>query len=396
MLESITPKDTFVIGDKTYYYYAMTPFAVIDSGNFVFEDNDYTEDEIYVVTSVNKNGFESEFSKEVYVFELESMKKDILVMTSSGTDNDNFVIFDSIASFYDSILGLTSPAYSYDMYNFSDTLNSPTSEFNWKQLLNYKLVIVDDGFRERDIISINNPSHLETFSRYLLTGGKLAYFGGFRGITEYHMDPEYLSGEYPLDNWFVNDYFAVDSLFHVDLIYFWGNNYDLIDTLFGFTYAASVVTDFLNIEYNSDHNPFKSNISTFWNLETDPAVVSFMTTGDAQVIYTYGSKYPETSVLQENPVGIHTYRELTETFLFGFHLWTMDYNQSRRLIDDMMSALNFQSLQKSENTTLPDLTLMVDYLYRGMPLSKSLLSKDFDKNGQINIIDIIHLIDQSF
>ena len=166
--------------------------------------------------------------------------------------------------------------------------------------------------------------------------------------------------------------------------------------MFGFTYAASVVTNFLNIEYNSDHNPFKSNISTFWNLETDPAVVSFMTTGDAQVIYTYGSKYPETSVLQGNPVGIHTYRELTETFLFGFHLWTMDYNQSRRLIDDMMSALNFQSLQKSENTTLPDLTLMVDYLYRGMPLSKSLLSKDFDKNGQINIIDIIHLIDQSF
>ena len=55
------------------------------------------------------------------------MNKDILVMTSSGMDNDNFVVFDSIASFYDSILGLTSPAYSYDMYNFSDTINSPVS-----------------------------------------------------------------------------------------------------------------------------------------------------------------------------------------------------------------------------------------------------------------------------
>ncbi|RKX23170.1 MAG: hypothetical protein DRP35_00015 [Candidatus Zixiibacteriota bacterium] len=397
MVDGITPLDTFIFENNTYYYYAMEPYLLLDSGNFIFEDNDYTEGEVYIVTSVNKNGFESEFSNEVYISELSNMmNKDILVVTSSGMDNDNFVVFDSIASFYDSILGLTSPAYSYDMYNFSDTINSPVSEFSWEQLLNYKLVIIDDGLREKDIISISNPSHLDAFSKYLIVGGKLAYFGGFRGITELHMNSEFVSGTYPLDNWFVNNYFAVDSLFHVDLVYFLQNGYDKIDTSFGFTYASSMTANFLNIGYTPDHNPFKDNISTFWNLETNPAVVSFMITDDAQVIYTYGSKYPNTSILEGKPVGVHTFRDFTETFLFGFHLWTMDYDESRRLIDDMMSALDIQLFQNINNSDLSNLTLMVDYLYRGMPLSENLLSKDCDKNGLINVIDLVSLIDKSF
>ncbi len=59
------PKDSFNIDDKTYYYYAMEPYATISGHQFFFYDTTFQSGNAYVITSSDQYGMESEFSEAI-------------------------------------------------------------------------------------------------------------------------------------------------------------------------------------------------------------------------------------------------------------------------------------------------------------------------------------------
>ena len=386
--EFITPVDSFDIENQIYYYYAMTPFAKVDSGLYRFEDIDFVEGEIYIVSAVNKIGYESDFSIAVLALYVPEKTRDILVITSRGNISNNFVTYDSVTYFYDSLLGGITPAFDYEFYSITDSLT-----VNWLDFANYRMIIIDEGFDERQTLTISKPLRIESFEKYLLSGGRLAYFGALRGLTETMLftDTGYIT---PVNS-FINKYFAIDSIYNVGLTFFILNQPDFIDTLFGFVQAKSINQSFSDINFEISRYLFTESMKTFWPEETNPVVVSFAASNDADVIYEFGAIDPDKSIQHQQPVGLRSFKDDTETYLFGFHLWTMEPEQSRTLIDNLYWQVG--SKKSAENKTdISMLVELVNYLYWEGDAQNYSTSFDLNEDRKISVIDLVLLIDQLF
>ena len=347
----IAPKDSFFTDDREFFYYAMEPYAVVDADDSAFSDFDANEGFTYIIAGADKHGFESEFSEPITANIVDEMTRDILLITYSGvTTLNNFTYMDSIYSFYDRILY----GYDYDVYSHRDsTLPSvcPDNDaacMDWHDFMRFKMIIVDDRLSE-SFFSRDYQIQTDGFLRYLGYGGKLLYFGRFRGFG--FGSPNGTNLKYvTFNNDFANDLMGIDSIFIGGERYY--NNYTLppfIDTLFGFIQSNSLDSLLPSVSADTIRDPFTPRLRNYWTPKTPPGVATFKINENSVPVTLFQSVYPEQSLQQNHIVGLRRDFPLlnTSAYTFGFHLWYMDSVEAKNLIQsifaDAPSALSAQT-----------------------------------------------------
>ncbi|UCD64129.1 MAG: T9SS type A sorting domain-containing protein [Candidatus Zixiibacteriota bacterium] len=359
----LVPKDSFKITEDsiTCYYFAMDPFASVDSGTYVFEDTEPLNDASYVITAVDKEGFESEFSSAVQACEVYETTRDILLITQLG--NGVLAHPDTVMDFYD---GLRSGLdLDIDVYCYKDTIivNScdPTMDeycMDWRDLTRYEMVIVD-GEDYDGMLKTSSESKYHRFEKYLLSGGKVAYFGEFKGMNFFEAN---VGQYYRQNDWFIQPYFGVDSLYFYHHRYYLYNSLPLnYDSCFGFGSAQPLVGTLPAIAFDIARQPFTAYVTAYWQDATPPAVACFATGAGAQPLYSYTSIYPETSRIDGYTVAATLKTDSTETYIFGFHLWYMELDAARELVSQIFQGVPTDA-PPGETLSLPgEFTLRQNY-----------------------------------
>ena len=333
----ITPQDSFFVDSQYYCYYAMDVCAQVPGNVTSFTETGVDDGTIYVITAVDEYGFESNFSVDVTALVIEPRTEDILVITNSrGNASKKFMIYDSVKTFYDSILS----GYDYNIYNYGDSIDpsycpggDPRDCVDWHDFMRYRLVIVDDGIIEA---ALDHEYERDTkgFTKYLLSGGKVAYFGSFSALEDYYL---YDAAYYPASHWFIQRFFGIDSIFYVDHCYFIANGLPLVDTFFAFS-KAEAVGSMPDLSYDTTRYPFRSILQDYyWPTNTPPSVSTFKVNDDGETTHLFKALPWVNSINENEPVGVKTSREGTETYLFGFHLWYMTYTEGQALINAIMT-----------------------------------------------------------
>ncbi|RME31435.1 MAG: fibronectin type III domain-containing protein, partial [Candidatus Zixiibacteriota bacterium] len=271
----LTPRDSFVVDTLTYYFYEMTPYAVIPGSDTSYFDYQPEEGTVYVLSAVDVHGYETAFSEPVQLFDIPARTKDILVVTNSNLV-DNFVSFDTVKAFYDSVLR----GYDYDIVNYFDSSKiaychgSAYSCLDWKIQPRYRLVIYDDGLEDQVFNNISE-SEEHPYSRALQSGTALAVFGsmvGFTGRTN-TAAPAW----YPVNNAFLRQTFGIDSVYYTGFGYYAVNGMPSEDTLLGFVQALPVADSIPAVTYDTTRYPFTSRLLDFWPPDSPPSVAMFKT-----------------------------------------------------------------------------------------------------------------------
>jgi hypothetical protein len=330
MAEFIQPIDSFIIDSVTWYYYALAPYRQVDGSTTGI--GDWTVDgEVYVVTSVDEYGFESEMTAVTTVNTVATSTKDVLVVTNSSAIADAFAPFDSIRSFYETVLS----GLSYDIYSVGDSC--PVHRYTCPSLRDigaYRLVVVDDGLYD-NVPFAEHETVARVFARYLKSGGKLAYFGAFSSFMylQSNSPPIYRTADFP----FIDTFFAIDSVFFVGWGYFLLNRLDKIDTSFGFNRAEAVQASFSDLLCDTLAYPMGTSWEHFWPINTPPSVAAFKVRDGGITTHLYRSLFPSSSMIEGEPVGVWTIGDDWETFLFGFHLYYMSEGDARDLVLRLLS-----------------------------------------------------------
>ncbi len=328
----VNPMDSFNIDGKIYYYYQMEIVDQVSGSDTTFIEPGIEEGAVYVVSAVDVFGYESEFSINVSVMQVEERTQDILVVTHSrghGSINE-----DSIFAFYDNLL----VAYDYDIYDWKDSTSTGHNLENadWHDFSRYKLIILDDGLYER-ILPEEYEEVYAGYTKYILSGGKIAHFGSFYCIENYHYtdSPMYR----PVTKKFVDRFFGIDSIFYVGFGYFDYNNLPMNDTIFAFEKAIPVVGS-EELCYDTVSNRFSSLINFIWPTNDSPPAVSVFGPDErGEVTYLYDAIDGVNSINDGMPVGIKTLQDNSETYLFGFHLWYMNIEEAQTLVNSLLTAL---------------------------------------------------------
>ncbi|MEW6015406.1 MAG: T9SS type A sorting domain-containing protein [Candidatus Zixiibacteriota bacterium] len=342
-LGRLTPVDTVVIDDTLYFYYAMEIYARVDSGVHFFTENDIAEGAIYILTAVDKYGFESEFSRPVTTHFRTLRTRDILVLTNRSK-LPALVNYDTVKNFYQSLL----TGYDYQIYNLYDSLFRPPCDstvcFHWREMMPFRLVIADDlllNFLVRDT-DVDSTLH-----KLCLSGGHLALFGGLQ--SPFWSVEEDFYGYCAFDNPLLTPFFDVDSSFVTGGYYFYNSPNPDYDSISAFLYAESTDPDIPSIAFDTTRNPFLSLLKLFWPPGTAPYASSFKIKEGAQVTHLFRSRDPGTSLQEGNPVGVITRGPAATTYLFGFHLWYMKPDQARALIDYIMNDIPLNVADTPDN-----------------------------------------------
>jgi hypothetical protein len=325
MLEAIPPADSFAVDGITWYYYAVEAYQQVDGGTTGLMD--WAEDgDIYIVTAVDEFGFESEMTAITTVNVVPPPTRDLLVVTNSNALADGFTPFNTIRNFYEAVLS----GLDYDLFNVTDKCPlNPYQCPTLHDLTPYRMVIVDDGifdnlpFREVE-------STAKVYTRYLQSGGRLAYFGAFSSFM--WLGSNSPPGWHPAEFQFANLFFAIDSIFYVGVGYFLINRMEKTDTLFAFHRAETVHAGFPDLSCDTLAYPMGISWEHFWPTNTPPAVAAFKVRSGGVPTHNYRSLYPSTSMVEGEPVGVWTIGDSWETFLFGFHLYYMQEESARDLI----------------------------------------------------------------
>ncbi len=348
----IQPVTSFFVDDKTYYFYAMVPYAVLSGTDTSFVDSNVTEGEAYLIATSDQYGFESEFSKIIISSIVAEKTKDILLITNSlALTPHRYVYLDSILSFYNNIL----QGFDYDIYNYRDSTkltNCPDrsiSCMDWHDFMSYRLVIVDDRLTE-SLFSNNYQDSTAGFERYIANGGKFAYFGRFGGfgwgLTYHDGTPGYVD----IGHSFVKEFLGIDSLFFGGEKYYYSNTSEpYVDSLFGFKLAEQQDGSLPSAYFNFSRDPFTPKLRNVWTMPTPPGVATFVPNDRAEITHLFRSVYAGTSVQQGRVVGVrnHLPQLNASTYAFGFHLWYMDYVNARELIAAIFSSSPFSLAAKT-------------------------------------------------
>jgi len=341
-LDSAVAADSFLIGGQQYYYYAMTPYAQVDSG--LSEFSEITDDSVvYVVTAVDTAGMESSFSKGITILVVPPATKDMVVVTFSRRGNGNYMIRDSVIAFYNRVL----QGFDYDFYMFYDSSRVHFDSLGrytidplwWYYLLNYELVIFDDGLQEgppQEWYPEAQGESVTGITKCILSGRKVAYFGSFRRLLNFSLnnwEPEYI----PMDHPFTGRFFGTDSLFRMRIEEYGPVEYGTRDTLVGMIGVDGSNSVIPDIGYDSLRNAYHASMDIIWPTGTAVAPSVFVVNQKGRTIQRLQSKYPETSLVNWLPAGVKTETEGGTTYLFGYHLWYMEETGARELIDYMMN-----------------------------------------------------------
>ncbi|MEE8577441.1 MAG: hypothetical protein V3T31_09315, partial [candidate division Zixibacteria bacterium] len=303
----------------------------------------------YVISSVDSNGFESEFTGGPVIHVVPPMNRDILVLT--GSVAYGMPVNDSIVAFYTEVLDGT----DFDIIDLSDSI----SDMNYGVVMQYELLIIDDKFID-GIYPWNRffafANLLELRQQY---GGKLAYFGQFLNLR-----PTFWLNA-PV-GWHFGTRPTLSD-FGVDSVFFEGgrtcetspSGCPGSDSLHGFEFAAPGYT--LPEIHPDTASPMLDFFDPYWPQATPPCVgvfgVSFRTMEllagfGSSVLYSYGTSY-STSLVPNQPVGVRRMGyEAGIRYAFGFHLWYMNKTQSRDLIDWIMADDGQPPLDRDGDNTL--------------------------------------------
>jgi len=394
----LTPKDSIWTGDCYFYYYEMDAHATTDSGVTSFTDM-ANEGNVYYVEAVNKAGFRSEFSM-VEVLIADPPDKEVVVVTRGFIQ---FVQYDTIKAFYDSLLGGIGPAYAYDIYSARDSSfkYGPENAINWRDLAHYKLVIIDDDLTDI-IMEFENKAQTIALHKYLLFGGTTVYFGGFKPIVGQPMIGD--SAHLVANDFILRDFFGLDSIFFSGIAHFMINGLPLVDTTFGLVTVEDSSGTLPVLRYDSLRYPFGSGpLTSFWPSNTAPGPMTFLPTVDAEVVYRFRSSSPGSSLMEGEPIGIKTARLSYETYLFGFHLWYMEHQSARQLVETLLlpsaCCINRGDVNHSGGAVpadISDLTYLSDWMFSGGP--QPICMEEANVNGVdiVDIGDLVYLVDFMF
>jgi len=334
---SLTPRDSFEIDGTTYYYFAMEPWAVLEAGTTGFEDDEPVDGAYYVITAVDIYGFETDFSTPIQSSDVYAPTRDILVI--SGLPVVTLTTYDTVFDFYSAILD----GYDWDVYHVSDTLNQYGCDheledcIDWRDFTRFKMVILDLESYDQ-FITIRSEERFNRIKKYILSGGKVAYFGCFYSMNYFYSSE---ARDYKQETTLVEPLFGADSLFfHFFQYYYWSGRPIDYDSCFGFERAEPARPELPEIAFDTLRHPFVNRVYTYWQDKTPPSVATFVPTQNAEILYRYRSRYPELSWLEGRPVGLRVLSESIETYLFGFHLWYMQIWQARQLVETIFDGVS--------------------------------------------------------
>ncbi len=321
----------FDINDSIVCFYEWRAYDSVSNNLLMYVDSIVTEGQYYWITAVNNLGFESDFSPLIRSIQSPGITKDIVAIIGSPNSGQGYVYEDSVIQFYNELL----QGYNYDIFMWDDSnLFSPnctTSNcIRWEDLAKYKLVIINEN-PTPDILTQELESKTGLFSRLSDLGQNIAFFGTPTGNETVSLT-SYTDSIYYDPNSFERSYIGLDF---TNLKPWFGTYefFDAIDSLAGFNAAIPVSTDLplLKIKQNpSFFQPFIKQLFKFENYI--PYVPVFSPTDESKVLYTYQSAYPETSEFHGKPVGIVKQNKSSQFSTFGFHLWAMELESSKKLI----------------------------------------------------------------
>jgi hypothetical protein len=343
-----------------YYYYALPVFDSVPGSTIGMVDSHSFAGAIYCVTTIDSSGFESDFSPPMTAYTI-TRSRDIVLITRSAS-SANFVTFDTVRMFYDKVL----QGYDYAIYNLGDSIQGPRCPdadpacFDWRDLVPFRMVIIDDGLFD-GVLDYNRERLFQTMSKYLLSGGQLAYFGSFANMSPTPLTMSASPATYPVPNGLPTRFFGVDSLFWVGPLYYENQTPPYVDTQFALANAAPNGSGIPPVPYDSNRTPFVSRLRTYWRANTPPSVSTFVPNSRGVVTHLYQSSTPGTSMNQGQAVGIKTSTDTTTTYLFGFHLWYMKIADAKNLVG-WMYGNSPTDVGENQRPELPkSLTLLQNY-----------------------------------
>ncbi len=332
--QSVPRTDSVVKSSRKYYYFALPVLAQVPGNQNQFSDSTAPTGSFFCVTAVDSSGFESDFSAPAIVTRI-ARSKDILVM-SNGNPSLNFVYSDSVRAFYAQVLN----GYAWDFYSLIDTLqkqNCPGFSpgcVDWHDLLPYRTVIIDDGLSD-DVLTSPLEQATGAFTKYLQSGGRIAYFGSFTHTRTVPLDPNAQPGFVSIGSAFASRYFGIDSVYYVGLLYYSNLGPVVTDPVFAFKGAAGGSTGIPSVTFDSLNTRFSQRLRTYWPQHSAPIVSVFKPNARGVTTHLFLSSRPATSPEDSLPVGVLTTTDSSQTYAFGFHLWYMKPTDARQLIDWM-------------------------------------------------------------
>lgn len=333
-----------MINDSSYCLYRMPAYDSVVT-DFESDDQSYYDTlpqpgGIYWISAVTEDGIESRFSELITTVEDFEPTKEIVVVMGSRFVQTDFAYADSIINYYNTIL----EGYTYDIFNWNDTnliltkcpdmlCTSPN------QIADYKNVIIEE-FPTPYLMSRDFEGQYGFFTQIALMGRNIIYFGIPPGDDQFNLSTTFTSIEYP-ERSFQHNFMGLDSMW----LRPWLGSYNELearDSLAGF-HEAIPVSDQPPLKVTASNTYYKPLMLELFNLyQIAPMTPAFFPAENAEVLYTYHSYFSETSDLEALPCGVKYKPFRANVYSFPFHLWTIEPEDGRNLIDYIISDVRFQ------------------------------------------------------
>ncbi|RME25845.1 MAG: hypothetical protein D6800_07165, partial [Candidatus Zixiibacteriota bacterium] len=207
-------------------------------------------------------------------------------------------------------------------------------------------------------------------------------------------------------NAFLRQTFGIDSVYYTGFGYYAVNGMPSEDTLLGFVRALPVADSIPAVTYDTTRYPFTSRLLDFWPPDSPPSVAMFKTDSAATTTHLFHSRLSPPPPIEGSTVGLMHPNATANCYAFGFHLWYMNPQEARALIEWLLPPQpsccegNAGNVDGSANETpdVADLAVLIDHLFISMnPLPCPEEGNiDGDPDGTVGLLDVTALIDYLF
>ncbi len=329
------PKTCGTVSGAPWCYYEMTAYDSVPAVQSAYVDRKAADSALYWVTAVNRFGYESQPSKLIPSQRSKPATQDVLVILGSTSSVHDYVIKDSLVAYYNRLLdGYDYALYHWEDSNFNVRGADPDIVVKWSDLDRYKLIIVEE-FPAPLVFKRHVESTFGTLEKVTASGRDLMYFGVPPGPQALSLNTDAPVIRY-------GDGSPEQRLVGLDSALMWSwkryNVFGAHDSLAGFSHALPEADDLPSLRVDSPRGRTKDLFRQLFDFEDHlPLTPAFIAGDSVEVLYRYGSAFPETSLLKDLPVGILCRKPTSHVYSFSFHLWAMDPTGARRLIDYVLA-----------------------------------------------------------